>query len=292
MGKEGSLREKIERYAQPFIPHRIILITVARFLTPVFNPVNFFYLLNEENEPEQMLIEVNNTFRQRHVYMTASTRKYPIQTQFKKEFHVSPFNDMSGEYEATFSPPDENLRISIKLMHEERCILDTALWGQGEPLSTRSLWKHIARHPFSAALTLPRIYYQAAQLHWRKNYPFSHTFTHSSTYLLENLMKPNWLEKCCMKLVDRQLQSIETGKLILTLPDHSEHSYGDESATTTQHIQVNEYAFFVHIVFAGNIGLGEAYTDQLWETSDLAGLLSLFIYNMDSLKKAGSPVAG
>ena len=168
LGKEGSLREKIERYAQPFIPHRIILITVARFLTPVFNPVNFFYLLNEENEPEQMLIEVNNTFRQRHVYMTASTRKYPIQTQFKKEFHVSPFNDMSGEYEASFSPPDENLRISIKLMHEERCILDTALWGQGEPLSTRSLWKHIARHPFSAALTMPRIYYQAAQLYWRK----------------------------------------------------------------------------------------------------------------------------
>ena len=100
-------------------------------------------------------------------------------------------------------------------------------------------------------------------------------------------MKPNWLEKCCMKLVDRQLQSIETGKLILTLPDQTEHSYGDASATTTQHIQVNEYAFFVHIVFAGNIGLGEAYTDQLWETSDLAGLLSLFIYNMDSLKKSG-----
>ena len=90
LGKEGSLREKIERYAQPFNPHRIILITVARFLTPVFNPVNFFYLLNEKNEPEQMLIEVNNTFHQRHVYMTTSTRKYPIQTQFKKSFMSLP----------------------------------------------------------------------------------------------------------------------------------------------------------------------------------------------------------
>ena len=25
------------------------------------------------------------------------------------------------------------------------------------------------RHPFSAAATLPRIYWQAAQLYWRKN---------------------------------------------------------------------------------------------------------------------------
>ena len=168
LGEKGSIREKVERYSQPFTPHRIILVTMARLLTPAFNPVNFFYLLNENNEPERMLIEVNNTFHQRHVYLTSGSTHYPIRTRFQKEFHVSPFNDMSGEYEATFSPPTDQLQISIKLMQENRCILDTALSGKGEPLTTCSLWKHVARHPFSTALTLPRIYYQAAQLNWRK----------------------------------------------------------------------------------------------------------------------------
>jgi cyclopropane-fatty-acyl-phospholipid synthase len=100
-------------------------------------------------------------------------------------------------------------------------------------------------------------------------------------------MKPKWLETHCMKLVDRQLQSIEVGLLIMRLPDQTELRYGDESSKTHQHIQIHDYAFFVHIVFAGNIGLGEAYTDALWDTSDLAGLLSLFIYNMEPLKNSG-----
>ena len=57
LGKEGTIRKKIERYTQPFIPHRIILITVARFLTPVFNPVNFFYLLNEKMNLNRCLLK-------------------------------------------------------------------------------------------------------------------------------------------------------------------------------------------------------------------------------------------
>ena len=96
LGGHGNFRERIASYAPEISPHRIVLVTVARFLTPVFNPVNFYYLLNQHNQTEQMLIEVNNTFDQRHIYLLPGSSSYPVRSRIQKEFHVSPYNDMSG----------------------------------------------------------------------------------------------------------------------------------------------------------------------------------------------------
>ena len=163
------------RFRDQLAPHfthpkieRIVLVTVARFLLPTFNPVNFYYGLNAQGTPEQLLVEVNNTFKQKHIYLVNGDDTYPIETQMEKQFHVSPFNQIEGHYTGSFSEPGDQIRIGIRLMQNNQCTLDTALWGEGELLTSQSLWRSLARHPFTTAATLPRIYWQAAQLHWRR----------------------------------------------------------------------------------------------------------------------------
>ena len=104
---------------------------------------------------------------------------------------------------------------------------------------------------------------------------------------MEKKMKPTFLEKLCLALVDRQLQTIKKGSLKLTLPNQEQLTYGDTSTTDPQNIHVHHYRFFTQIVFSGNIGLGESYTESDWNTPDLPNLLALFIHNINDLKKSG-----
>lgn len=150
---------------------RIVLITVARVYAKVFNPVSFYYGLRADGTPSFMVAEVNNTFGERHLYKLDGGKTFPLECQHNKQFHVSPFNTMDGHYEFTFSAPDEDLSIDIKLVRGGEVVLDAALWGKGKELTTGTLWKTVLRHPFTAALTMPRILWQAALLHFKKKLP-------------------------------------------------------------------------------------------------------------------------
>ena len=147
---------------------RIILVTVARFMTKVFNPVSFYYGLRADGTPAFIVAEVNNTFGERHLYPLTGGTTFPLECRHDKQFHVSPFNNMEGHYEFTFSAPTDEMRIGIKLIRKDQVVMDAALWGSGRPLTTRNLWQVVLRYPLTAGLTMPRILWQAAQLHFKK----------------------------------------------------------------------------------------------------------------------------
>lgn len=153
---------------------RVILITVARFIAKVFNPVSFYYCM-KNGAPACMVAEVNNTFGERHIYIMEGHGTFPIKCRHNKQFHVSPFNDMNGYYEFTFSEPGDDMRIDIRLMRNGETVMDAAMWGKGKPLTTANLWETVLRHPFTAALTMPRILWQAALLRFKRKLPvFEH----------------------------------------------------------------------------------------------------------------------
>lgn len=167
----GDFREKLSEHIDTSNIERIILITVARFMSKVFNPVSFYYGLDAQERPVCMVAEVNNTFKERHLYVMPVDGHYPVKCSNDKRFHVSPFNNMDGHYEFSFSEPGDQLKISIKLIREGETIMDAAMWGEGRELNTYNLWKTVWAHPFTAAWTMPRIIWQAALLHYKKKLP-------------------------------------------------------------------------------------------------------------------------
>ncbi len=84
----------------------IFLMTHPRILGYAFNPVSFWFCLNDQEELIAVLAEVHNTFGENHNYLIFNRDHSPIkQDQWfdaDKQFHVSPFFEVKGSYKFRF----------------------------------------------------------------------------------------------------------------------------------------------------------------------------------------------
>ena len=92
-------------------------------------------------------------------------------TLHPKQFHVSPFFTREGHYKFLLTEATGFLDNQINFYQDETLVIIARLQGQSEPLTPRNLLRTIIRHPLSAALTMPRILWQAAKLYWQRRLP-------------------------------------------------------------------------------------------------------------------------
>jgi cyclopropane-fatty-acyl-phospholipid synthase len=76
--------------------------------------------------------------------------------------------------------------------------------------------------------------------------------------------------------------AVKRGRLRLTLPDGSICDFGPGEDGPSAALRVVHGDFFRRVLLGGEIGLGEAYMDGLWETDDLTELLVLGIINREN----------
>ncbi|KAF8434888.1 hypothetical protein BGX38DRAFT_1275271 [Terfezia claveryi] len=98
--------------------YNIFFVTTPTFLGYCFNPVSYWYLYDKiTGELKFVVLEVNNTFGEKHVYVVRqdnprnpATRK-PFQWcgVIDKRFHISPFNHRSGTYHIHVADPLDNM---------------------------------------------------------------------------------------------------------------------------------------------------------------------------------------
>ena len=92
------------------------------------------------------------------------------------------------------------------------------------------------------------------------------------------------LARLIAKTVYRLLRGIEKGRLELVLPEGTVRGFGKEAqGIRYPRILVNDYRFFTRLAFGGEIGLGEAYVDGLWDCDDLTNAFTLLIENREAL---------
>lgn len=168
----GTFREKLKPWIDGLALDRpvtrITLVTSPRWWGKVFNPVSFYLLRSEDSRLTGLIAEVNNTFSDRHIYaVPLHQADGMLQAEHAKEFHVSPFNDMSGNYQFTVRETEQSLYIGVDLYREGQKILIAWMEGEAKPLTTANLWRQYACHPLRPWLTLPRIAWQALFLHFK-----------------------------------------------------------------------------------------------------------------------------
>ena len=147
---------------------RLVLHTVPRVLGYVFNPVCFWYCY-DKNKLFAIICEVNNTFGESHNYVIKKNDNWHNRT-LPKEFHVSPFYDIKGEYKFDFS---KNNNVSIKYYFDNKLQLSTGVKGKEIPWNDINLLKIFFRHPFYTFLIISLIHYQAVKLFFKKNKIYS-----------------------------------------------------------------------------------------------------------------------
>ena len=115
------LQDCLKRWPGTEEPARVELVTSARLFGYVFNPVSFYLLYNQEGTLTGLLSEVNNTFGDRHLYCCP---KLEVRSNGErvghasKAFHVSPFFDLSGDYEFRVRQGRECLAIDVDLFKD------------------------------------------------------------------------------------------------------------------------------------------------------------------------------
>ena len=149
--------------------NQILLLTQPRFLGFGFNPVSFWLALTADAQLVGVIAEVNNTFGDRHSYICHVDGKtispdHIIQAQ--KMLHVSPFQEVDGEYSFIFNVLDKYLKINIDLKIPGGGVFAN-LKGPRHKLSSYRILLMLLRRPFGSVRTIVLIYWQAMLLKFR-----------------------------------------------------------------------------------------------------------------------------
>ena len=273
----GSLRDKVLRALREnevdLDPGRIVLVTALRQFHYVFNPASFFYCHDHCGRLACVLVQVNNTFGETHLYALVPDGGGG-RFRADKAFHVSPFFPRRGRYEFMFPEPGEELGISITYFLDDEPALKASFAGRARPMDRRNMAAMVLGHPLRAAMTFPRIVAQAARLYFKKKLP-AHPKPEPASPMTIRHAPPTLLEALGKVVVRRFLARLDHGQLTVKQPDESRETFGAPGSRPQAELDVLRNRFFRRVMLWGDIGFGEAYVQGDWTSPDLAGLLGL-----------------
>lgn len=179
------------------------LVTAPRFLGYSFNPVSFWYIYDADARLKYMILEVNNTFDERRLYLLRPSdgkddtaddldldneevtpkKATTFTNTWEKDLHVSPFNSREGSYSiraldplASYSRPEDvkfDNTIVLRSSKDHPKIIarvfSTAPPTSALTTSTAQLAHFILSWWWVGLITFPRIIYQATLLFFRRN---------------------------------------------------------------------------------------------------------------------------
>jgi uncharacterized protein len=143
-----------------------------RVLGYSFKPVSFWYCHRADGSLRAVVVEVNNTFGERHVYLLDHAR-FGAEQVARKVFHVSPFCQVEGRYRFRFLLSQASGRTVARIDYDDNtgALLQTSVSGRLEALSPQALRKALWSYGAMTLGVIARIHWQALKL-WIKRVPF------------------------------------------------------------------------------------------------------------------------
>lgn len=140
----------------------IKVLCLPRFFNYVFNPISVFICYTIDKRPNAIILEVSNTFGERHSYVSEISANNLFRTE--KYFHVSPFFDVKGEYKINFSITKKIVRLNINYFKNKNKLLNASFIGIKKTLDRPNLSKLIFINFYQNILVTLGIHYEALKL--------------------------------------------------------------------------------------------------------------------------------
>ncbi len=125
---------------------RVLMLAGARMLGHNFNPITLYWCHRPDGRLECVVAEVHNTYRGRHAYLLRPDDDGKARAD--KEFYVSPFQSMDGEYRMHVPRPESVLSVSVALRQGDRTPLTATLRGVRRPVTVGWLLYLLLTRPF------------------------------------------------------------------------------------------------------------------------------------------------
>ena len=124
---------------------KVVMLAGARVLGYAFNPITVYWCHDSGGRLACVVAEVHNTYGGRHAYLLDPDED--DRSRAEKQFYVSPFQRMDGEYRMHLPHPAALLALTVALHQEDRTPLVATLRGVRRPASPRWLARMVLARP-------------------------------------------------------------------------------------------------------------------------------------------------
>jgi uncharacterized protein len=143
--KTNVLRFLADRGVRLGAGSRVVMLANARVLGHVFDPLTVFWCFDSVGTLRCVVAEVHNTYGERHAYLLEPAPGG--QARVDKQFYVSPFNDVSGEYSLRFELSGQRVAVSVALVRERRTVFNALFAGTPRPATSANVARTALRMP-------------------------------------------------------------------------------------------------------------------------------------------------
>ncbi len=142
---------------------RVRLVTFPRHFFYKFAPLSLWYGYGRDGQLRGIIYEVRNTFGERHCYVAAVDGARSVHSA-DKNFHVSPFFDVSGQYRFTLRKPGATLDVVVENMKDGLRTHLANIKARKLEATTVNLMQLALRNPLSTLGVTFSIHWQALLL--------------------------------------------------------------------------------------------------------------------------------
>lgn len=124
---------------------RLLMLAHGRVLGHVFNPLSVFWCFDSSARLACVVAEVHNTHHEQHAYLLRPDERGSA--RIDKVFRVSPFFDVSGEYEVRLTLQPERVSTSVALRRNGDLAFVGSFRGRPRRATRRRRAFRYLRHP-------------------------------------------------------------------------------------------------------------------------------------------------
>ncbi|WP_233163643.1 DUF1365 domain-containing protein [Glycomyces salinus] len=148
---------------------RVTMLAHARVLGYAFNPLTVYWC-RAGDRLRCIVAEVRNTYGGSHRYLLEPDARGA--DRVGKEFYVSPFMPVAGEYRMRLPEPDDRLSLTVRLDVDGEAMLVATVEGRRREAGTAAVLAAAIRYPLSTLAVSAAIRFHGIRL-WLRGLPIT-----------------------------------------------------------------------------------------------------------------------
>ena len=134
---------------------KLYAVASARTNGYVFNPLSVYWCIKESGEVRWAILEIHNTYGDRHAHLLHPNENGSA--TIDKEFYVSPFFTIDGEYKTRTFFDDKHIVLSVNLYQNSAQVFSASFTGELLEASIKNRVLAYLRTPFATLQAMARI---------------------------------------------------------------------------------------------------------------------------------------